>query len=284
MSIAAAWAASILLDQRQKPVVRRHSLSLEVVRHENFSSQVLGNKRTVWVCLPPGYRSEPDRKYPVLYMHDGQNVFDGFTSFIPNQEWQADEALKAGVEAGLVEPVVIVGVDNAGTARGDEYLPTRARLGKEDVGGKADQYTKFVTDELMPFVAKNYRVKTGPDDTGLCGSSFGGIVTLHMGLTRPEVFGKLAVLSPSLWWDQKVMVKRVEALRSRPWRRLWLDVGTLEIGASTDTRALRDVMAAKGWKQPSDFTYYEEIGSAHNETAWAKRFPLVLQYLFPAKR
>jgi len=281
--VVVAAIASVLLNQNQKPVERRHSLALEVVRHESFASQILGNKRTVWVCLPPGYAKDTDRRYPVLYMHDGQNVFDGFTSYIPNQEWQADEALKAMVEAGLVEPVIIVGIDNGGIARGDEYLPTRAKMGREEAGGKADLYTKFVVGEVMPFVNKTYRTKTGPTNTALCGSSFGGVVTLHMGLTRPDVFGSLAVVSPSLWWDSQLMTKRVEALKTRPWRKLWFDMGTLEGTGAVEARRLRDVMAAKGWKQPRDFTYYEDIGSQHNEVAWAKRFPLILQYLFPAR-
>ncbi|MBS1708930.1 MAG: alpha/beta hydrolase [Armatimonadetes bacterium] len=283
LGVVVAAIATGILGQDQKPVERRHSLALEVVRHESFASQVLGNKRTVWVCLPPGYARESGRRFPVLYMHDGQNVFDGFTAFIPNQEWRADETLKATVEAGLVEPLIIVGIDNGGVARGDEYLPTRAKMGKEEAGGKADLYTKFVVDEVMPFVNKTYRTKTGPGDTGLCGSSFGGVVTFHMGMARPDVFGKLAVVSPSLWWDGKVMVKRAEALTKKPWQRMWLDIGTREGNANLDTRKLRDIMLAKGWKQPRDFTYYEDVDAQHNEVAWAGRFPSILQYLFPAR-
>lgn len=266
--------------QVNEPNQREHSLALDVVRHEDFASPQLGNKRTVWVCLPPGYKSETTRRYPVLYLHDGQNVFDGFTSFIPNQEWRADETLKALVDAGLVEPIIIVGIDNGGMARGDEYLPTRSKVGKTEMGGKADKYSAFLTDTVMPFVNKTYRTLTGPANTGLCGSSLGGIITLYMGMTKPGVFGKLAVVSPSLWWDEKLMVKRVGALKKKPWQKMWLDCGTREGNAYLDARELAKVMSGKGWKQPSDFVYYEDIGAQHNEAAWARRFPLMLEYLF----
>ena len=168
-------------------------------------------------------------------------------------------------------------------ARADEYLPTRAKIGKDEAGGKADQYGKFLVDEVMPFVNKTYRTKTGPAETGLCGSSFGGIATLHLGITRRDVFGKLAVVSPSLWWDQKMMLTHVADLKSKPWRRMWLDIGTMEGLSHLDTRKLRDVMVEKGWKQPADLAYYEDIGAEHSEVAWARRFPLMLEYLFPAK-
>jgi len=223
MNSLVAVAVALSIGQGE---ARRESITGSVKPHPGIESKILGNKRDVWVYLPPNYDSEPSRRYPVLYMHDGQNVFNGMTSYVPNMEWRADEAAQALIKAKIVEPLIIVGISNAGMARGDEYLPTRRSMRGTELGGKADAYGKFITDELMPIIDRTYRTKKGPQDTGLCGSSFGGVVTMHLGLMRPEAFGKLAVVSPSVWWDDKVIVKNALALKKKPNQRIWLDMGT----------------------------------------------------------
>ncbi len=275
-ALAFACSLAIAQDQPQRRVTKTGT----IVFHEAVESKVLNNKRRVWIYLPPGY-AESKERYPVLYMHDGQNVFSGDTSYLPNLEWRADEAAEALIKAKLIPPIVIVAIANAEVERANEFLPTRARMGSQEAGGKADLYGKFITDELMPFVNKTYRTKTGPANTGLAGSSFGGIVTLHVGLTRPDVFGKLGVLSPSVWWDDRVMIKRVEALPKKLGSRIWMDMGTLEgPGAVTDARRLRDALTAKGWKEGVDLVYYEDGFAVHNEGAWASRIGMILLYLF----
>ncbi|RYG49092.1 alpha/beta hydrolase, partial [bacterium] len=174
--LAAALALSFQIsDARVSSVVG----DLRIER--KFVSKILGNERDLRVWLPPGYEKEPRRRFPVTYLHDGQNVFDGMTSFIPNQEWRADETVKALSDAGLLPPMILVGIDNAGAARGDEYLPTR-----KEYGGKADLYGRFLLEEVMPFVDKTYRTKKGPRETALVGSSFGGVITAYLGLRHPE--------------------------------------------------------------------------------------------------
>lgn len=264
--------------------IRRPSIVGDVRPHLDFESKILGNKRHVWVYLPPGYETDRERRYPVLYIHDGQNVFDGSTSFIPNQEWRADEAAEALIRAKAVEPVIIVAVSNAGAARADEYLPTRRTFRNHEMGGKADDYGRFLTDELMPEIERSFRAKKGPGETGLCGSSFGGVVTMYLGLNRPDVFGKLAVVSPSVWWDDRLLVKKVLALKDKHRQRIWLDMGTDEGADSVaDATRLKDALVQKGWQEGRDLLFYIDSGAKHNEAAWSGRMDAILLFLFPAK-
>lgn len=248
-------------------------------------SEILGNTRNVLVYVPPGYSDDKnEERYPVLYLQDGQNVFDGLTSFIPNEEWGADESADAMIRAGLCAPVILVAVANAGAARSDEYLPTRAKLGKSEAGGKADDYGRFLTEELKPRIDKEFRTLTGSQDTALCGSSFGGILSLHLALSRPEVFGKAIVMSPSVWWNDKVMIRRVQERAETPRPKLWVDMGHLEdASAIPNARGLEKALIGKGWVQGKDLLYIEVLGARHNERAWRERFDLALGWMFPPK-
>jgi len=276
----------VALRQDAEPVrVRQITGDLRI--HEGFAATGLRNHRTVSVWLPPQYAKEPTRRFPVLVMQDGQNLFDGTRTYIPNQEWRVDETAQALMNAGLVEPVIIVGVDNAGMARADEFLPTTSpgREGQPKVGGKLNAYADFLIKEVLPFVHQSYRTRRDAGSTGLGGSSFGGISTLVIGLRHPEVFSRLAVVSPSVWWDNGVVIREVEALKRRPKSRIWVDIGTRESAeAVRDTGRLRDALVAKGWTSGRDFAYVEESGAGHNEAAWACRFGEILMFLYPARR
>jgi len=266
---------SLLLAQTPRP----HTITGDVRTHVAFESKLLGNRRDISVWLPSQYVKEPKRRFPVLYMHDGQNAFDFATSFVG--EWRADEVATGLIGAGMMEPVIIVAVPNMGADRANEYLPTRAR----SMGGKADLYGRFLAEDLKPFIDRNYRTKTGPMDTGLIGSSLGGIVTLHLGLTKSLVFGKLGVVSPSVWWDDRLMLKNVAKLPAKTPNRIWLDIGSDEgEGAMKDAEALRDALVAKGWRNGRDLAFYLDWGAKHNESAWSGRLGAILMYLFPSKR
>jgi predicted alpha/beta superfamily hydrolase len=235
----------------------------------------LGNQRTVTVLLPKSY-TKGRRTYPVLYLHDGQNVFDGARSYIPNQEWRADETTLALARARLIPELIVVAIDNAEAARADEFLPTR----RNNMGGKADAYGRFVTQEVMPFIDRAYRTRTSARDTALVGSSFGGVITAYLGMRYPNKFGKLGICSPSVWWDRRILLELVNDSR-RTDQRLWIDMGTAEgANAVTDARALRNAYAAKGWRTGRDLAYVEETGAEHNERAWAGRFGEMLMFLF----
>jgi predicted alpha/beta superfamily hydrolase len=251
-------------------------------RHKGFQSQFLKRARDVIVYLPPGYEIERDRRYPVLYLQDGQNLFDGATAFIFGQHWRVGETANALINEGAVEPLIIVGVYNAGEKRIDEYTPTKDR--RSQIGGKADLYGRFLVEELKPFVDERYRTLTASEDTGLGGSSLGGLVSLHLGIKYPHVFGKLAVLSPSIWWDRRVILGKVRTLDTKPALRIWIDVGTEEgRDAVKDAGLLRNALIARGWVLDEDLKYFEAVGARHNELAWADRVDEVLRFLFPAR-
>jgi predicted alpha/beta superfamily hydrolase len=264
-----------------------HTLTGDIRAHRNFHSQILNNDRDLLVYVPPGYDAHKQKRYPVLYLHDGQNLFDGATSFIPGQEWHVDETAQALIMAGKIEPLIIVGVYNTGKDRIDEYTPASDPKYK---GGKADLYGRFLVEELKPYIDSHYRTLNDAKHTGLGGSSLGGLVSLYLGLKYPRVFGKVAVVSPSVWWADKFVVHQVEALPRKPDERIWLDIGTRE-GRDTaeaektvaDTRLLRDVLVRKGWSLGKDVKYMEAAGAEHNERAWAARVAAILEFLFPKK-
>lgn len=247
-----------------------------------FRSGLLEKDRDVVVYLPPGYDADPSRRFPVLYLQDGQNLFDGATAFIYGQHWRVGETSDALVRSGEVEPLVIVGIYNAGEKRVDEYTPTHDR--RRQIGGQADLYGRFLVEELKPFVDARYRTLADAANTGLGGSSLGGLVSLHLGIKHPHVFGKLAVLSPSIWWDRRVILRKVRHLEEKAALRIWIDVGTEEGAyAVKDAAMLRDALVRRGWVLGDDLKFFEAVGAHHNELAWAERVGPVLRYLFPHK-
>ncbi len=248
-------------------------------KHEKFRSRFLRNQRDLIVYTPPGYDEQPERRFPVLYLHDGQNLFDGATSFIPGQDWHVGQTADYAISSGLVAPLIIVGMYNT-KARIREYTPTHVpRLG----GGRADRYEKFLVGEVKPFIEREYRVLSDPWNTGIGGSSLGGLVSLYLGLKDSRIFGKIAALSPSVWWNQRVIVRFAEAASPEPRPRIWLDIGTREGPRIVDdVEKFRDVLLAKGWQHGRDLHYERVEGAEHNEAAWAARVGPFLRFLFPA--
>ena len=259
-----------------------HTLTGDFRRHPKFRSRFLPSEHTLMVYRPPGYRDDRMRRFPVLYLHDGQNVFDRATS-ATGAEWSVDETAQRLIEAGAIEPLIIVGIYNAGERRIDEYTPTRDS--KKNVGGKADAYARMLVQEVKPFIDRRYRTLRSALNTGLGGSSLGGLLTMHLGLRFPTVFNRLAVLSPSVWWDDRAIVREVDALPAKPPLRIWLDAGTGEGEEVTrDSRMLRDALVRKGWVEGQDLAYLEAEGGGHNEQSWATRVEGVLRFLFPVRR
>ena len=277
----AAWRIRLWRDHEEEARLRQvHTLAGAVEPHPEFRSVVLGATRRVWVYLPPQYAQEPERRFAVLYMQDGQNVFDGATAFLAGKEWEVDETVERLSREGRIEPLIVVAVDNGGPRRAFEYTPTRDARAKD--GGGADVYGHVLLDELKPWVDRTYRTLPGPGHTGIAGSSLGALAALYLGLEHPDVFGRIAALSPSVWWDDRWILRFVAALPSRPETRIWTDIGTAEgKDAAPDARALRDALVRKGWREGLDLRYVEAVGAVHNETAWAKRMPGVLAFLFP---
>jgi predicted alpha/beta superfamily hydrolase len=161
-----------------------------------------------------------------------------------------------------------------------EYTPTRdPRLR----GGDGDRYGRLLLEELKPLIDRTFRTLPGPAHTALGGSSLGGLISLYLGLCYPEVFGKLAILSPSLWWDNRSILRLLNETRTRPNLRLWLDMGTAEgLRHLRDTDLLHRRLLQRGWRDGADLHYVRIPGGLHNEDAWAARFDQVLRFLFPA--
>lgn len=256
---------------------RKRTVTGDLRLHSAFRSSVLGNAHDIVVWLPPDYAKAPNRRYPVMYMGDGQNLFNLETSFLPDQEWRVDEIATSLIDARLVEPMIVVGVYNAGMDRANEYLPTRVN----NNGGRADLFGRFLVEEVKPMIDQTYRTKRGRGDTGLGGSSLGGIMTLSVGMKYPNVFGKLAVISPSVWWDDRRILKMVDAMPAKTRQKIWVDIGSEEGGnAASDAAMLRDRLIAKGWREGKDLAFVLDHGAKHNEIAWAGRMDAILMWLF----
>ena len=244
-----------------------------------FESKILGNTREITVYLPAGYDEREDRRYPVLYMHDGQNLFDPHRAYVPGNHWKLQEAADAAIFERTATPMIIVGIDHTGAARIDEYTPVKDP--KHSGGGRAADYARFLIEELKPAIDTRYRTLTDAEHTAVGGSSLGGLVSLSLALKHPDVFGRAAVMSPSVWWGERAILNEVDAFDAKP-PRMWLDIGGREgIEALRDTRLLRDRINAKGWSE-NTFRYFEDRRGDHSERAWARRARQALEFLFPA--
>jgi predicted alpha/beta superfamily hydrolase len=268
-------------DRQEEARLREtHTITGRVEVHDDFRSDVLAATRRVWVYLPPGYEQDLERRYPVLYLQDGQNVFDGATAFIAGREWEVDEAAQRLVGEGRIEPLIVVAIDNAGAQRTTEYTPTRDARARG--GGGLARYERMLLTELKPWVDGRYRTRPERETTGIGGSSLGALAALSIGLGRPEVFGRIAALSASAWWDDGVVVRTVDALAAKPDTRVWLDIGTQEDDAAAAyVRRLHEALVRKGWRDGVDLHYEETAGATHDEASWAKRMPAVLSFLYP---
>lgn len=238
--------------------------------------------RQITIYTPPGYE-DSEARYPVLYLHDGQNLFEGERAYVPGQIWHVHTTAEMMIRAGEIEPLIIVGIDHAGPQRIDEYTPTRDLRSQR--GGMAKAYGKFLVEELKPWIDRELRTQPDACHTAMGGSSLGGLVSLYLGFRAPHIFGRLAILSPSLWWDRQIMLQRLRANIHRRRARIWLDIGTREgrayVQTVKQTRLLRDELVTRGWRQGDDLYYHEDTGATHSETAWAHRLPMALKFLFP---
>jgi predicted alpha/beta superfamily hydrolase len=233
--------------------------------------------RPVWVWLPPGYEAEPARRYPVLYLHDGQNVFDAASA---GAEWAVDETAQRLVLAGAVQPFIVVAVPS-GRARIDELTPTPggARAGHQ--GGRLRAYGEWLLDALKPEIDRRFRTRPEAAHTAVGGSSLGGVASLWLALHRADRVGAALVVSPSVWWDGFLPRRDVLATTPpEPRPRLWLDMGAHEgEGIFAESRALRDALAARGWAG-TRLAYVEDPDGRHDELSWAARVDGMLRFLF----
>ena len=245
-----------------------------------FHSEILPSDRVVSVYLPPQYLEQEERRFPVFYLQDGQNLFDGRTSYIAGRTWNAHTTADRLTKGGKIEPVILVGVANTGLRRMAEYTPTRDfKMG----GGEGRSYGRLLMEELKPLIDRTYRTLADAKNTGLGGSSLGGLISLSLGFAYPEVFGKIAVMSPSLWWDHRSILNAINDQATKPDLRIWLDMGTAEgVRHLRDADTLERVLIKRGWRSGIDLVYVKAQGAVHDERAWSDRFGDVLRFLFPA--
>jgi len=254
--------------------------SVERLKREKLRSHIVEGERTLIVYLPPAYEQKQDAKYPVLYLQDGQNLFDGSTSYVPGMTWHVAETADVLIESQQIEPLIIVGIYHAAEQRINEYTPVRDR---KRGGGGAQRYARMLVEEIKPFIDAEYRTLRDPAHTGVGGSSLGGLVSVFLGMWHPEIFGKVAAMSPSVWWKDRWVLRFVQSVSPKPRLRIWLDMGTGEGEAAlADVKSLLTLLEQKGWEQGSDLSFYLADGAPHSETAWAERVGPMLQFLFPA--
>ena len=242
-----------------------------------YSSQLLGNTRTIRVLLPPSYNENTLKSYPVLYMHDGQNLFSAATSSF-GVEWQVDETSQSLIYQGKMAEAIIVGMDNTGGGRMGEYTPTvDATYG----GGNGDAYLDFIEIELMPYINANYRTKTDRDNTLMMGSSLGGLISFYAGWTRSNVYARTASMSGSFWWNNEDLTNAVANYNGSFINgRFYLDTGDLE-PSDWATVNMGNTMLGKGYTLGDNLYYHKDYNGRHDEASWRDRLHIPLQYLLP---
>jgi predicted alpha/beta superfamily hydrolase len=262
------------------------------IRFHQFTSKIFGNTRTLRVLLPPEYDQDPKKKFPVLYLNDGQDLFDVSTSIFNPMEWKVDETVQDLIKKGDIKPLIVVGIDNAGKRmRPNEYLPFEDKyLSPPMPNPNGAKYPDFLTEEVMPFIENQYRVKTGFKNTGLGGSSYGALITLYTFIKKPNVFGRLLLESPSFYVSEAQILKDSQNIKKLP-DKIYLGVGTNEEGSKNcqsgdisreavqDVLKLKKILSDKKIKQQNLKVLIEDC-AIHNEDAWAKRLPEALKFLF----
>lgn len=242
-----------------------------VVHHGTMIGEGLNHARGVAVWLPPSYEAKPEQRYPVLYAHDGQNLFDPATSFL-GYDWRVDEVADSLIRAGALSELVVVALSNTPDRR-TEYSDTPL--------GRA--YAEFVVRQVKPFIDSTYRTLAGPPHTAVMGSSMGGLISFLFAWWYPEVFGQAACLSSAFVYDEGRILRDVQAYDGpRKPLRFYLDCG----GADLDERLapglweMRSILMEQGYEEGKDLTIFYDAGAKHNEQAWAARVWRPLIFLF----
>ena len=271
-------------SEARSGVIRATGATGDLRLHE-FRSRIFKNTRFLRVWLPPAYDDPQNsgRYYPVLYLNDGQNLFESSTAF-GGVEWGVDETADRMIREGAIAPMIIVGIDNTGKDRMREYMP-HPSMHPMMLRVKGRHYPDFLMKEVMPFVEHTYRVATGAENTGLGGSSLGALIALYTAGVRPGVIGRLLLESPSLWASNRQAIKESRVVRIWP-EKIFLAAGTAEAGNAERSRTVvddvRELAAIMRRAALSENRLRMVItdGAGHTESAWAERFPEALQFLF----
>lgn len=268
--------------------VAQHTVMGDLRILRNFYSPQLDNYRDVLVWLPPDYEHS-DRAYPVIYMHDAQNLFDAHTSY--SGEWRVDETMTQLAADGM--SAIIVGLPNMKEKRGVEYSPYPFYINGVTHVGQGDKYIQFIVETIKPMIDTSFRTQPESAATGIAGSSMGGLISLYGFLIRPDVFGLCGAFSPAYWFGNSGLLETTRQ-RAKGIGRVYMDVGTREGPTLSNwmieaddlhtvyakgVRALHEALLANGYKDGQNLLYVEAEGAIHNEAAWAERFPNAMRFL-----
>jgi predicted alpha/beta superfamily hydrolase len=255
-----------------------------MLQTHHIESAHLGGTRRITVWLPPHSRGESTAKYPVLYLNDGQNLFDPARAFA-GQTWRVADTAARLVRHGHIPPLLIVGIDHGESRRSREYLPVEDDRNPGARKPLGRRYAEFVTQEVMPFVHHTYPVARGASNTGFGGSSYGAVSALYTALLKPGAFGRLLIESPSLYVGRQYLLRRARAARRWP-SRIYLGVGTAETNraevneeAVANVHKLESILLRRRLGPRRLLTVVEE-GATHSENAWAARLPRALEFLY----
>ncbi|MDY0215194.1 MAG: alpha/beta hydrolase-fold protein [Bacilli bacterium] len=266
-------------DSMSVSTVTRGKLEKVTLTMPQFSDN---RKRTIRIWLPDGYdQNDKTKKYPVFYMHDGQNLFDKYTAYAG--EWQVDESIGAMMDQGYAGTIV-VGIDNGGGERLNEYSPSAFAIKSENneynIVGEGEKHAAFVVETLKPYIDQNFNTLSDKTNTGIGGSSMGGIISFFTSLSYQDVFGYALIFSSSFWLYEEASINsffdaKVTSPMTLP--KLYLYHGDSE-GSSAYLTTLRDALNAKGVPSTT-YTTYVGVGRAHDEPSWAKEFPRGYKWL-----
>ena len=271
-------------------VAEKEDTGMIVVAHEQFPSQQPNVRpKQILAWLPPSYHTQPERRYPVLYMHDGQNIWTG--DGMPWGGWQVDTIAETMIAQGLIEEVIIVALPHGGADRMAEYsLPyriTHERVGDRKVQGWGDQYLQYLIS-VKEYIDAHYRTRPDAASTGVAGSSMGGLISWYIVRERPDVFGIAGCFSP--WFicpyekDDGTPLSLEEMIGEGPKTgvRIYMDCG--DTGYEDDgvraTVPAYEMLVERGWTPGEDILFVLEEGAIHNEQAWTRRFPGFLKFAF----
>lgn len=254
------------------PFFHSYKGNLEIL--PSFTSKILDNNRALRVYLPPSYEENKDKRYPVLYMHDGQNLFDAETAF-GGVEWQVDETSDQMMVSGEIEEVIIIGMDNTGGHRLREYTPS---ADPDYGGGDGEKYLNFITTEVMPFINQKYRTLTGKENTLLMGSSLGGLISFYAGWEHADIFGRVGCVSSSFWWDNEFMIEKVISSKDMKSVKIYIDCGGQKDGAE-QTNKMHQVLLGKGYEENKNLYYHFAADGKHSESSWSKRLHIPFRFL-----
>lgn len=270
----------------------------QVMRIDGFNGRL--PPRPLYIYLPRGYENHPDKSYPTLYMHDGQNVFETFVEDSFAGTWQADLTADRLIREGQMQECIIVGVSHGNEDRIAEYLPhycefkeptpKKSEKTRKIIKGRAQKTINYYTEDVAPYIERNYRAKNGRSHRATCGSSMGGLFSLYFAWERPAFAQHHAAMSPSIWITKNKQGKHeiLERLRrpNPPDVRLWIDSGSYASAGHGEDGQVEAVLAseillANGFKDGDNLRHYYDKGADHSEGSWAARLDKVFRYLFP---